>query len=88
MTLTIYVFQSLLLVPFFYGFGAGAYSWIGQPFSAALGLSLWCLQVWLAHRWFRSHHYGPLEWLWRAATFMRTDIPFRKESSTRATVGA
>jgi uncharacterized protein len=90
MTLSIYVFQSLLLVPFFYGFGAGAYEWIGQPLSAALGAGLWCAQVWLAHLWFRNHHYGPLEWLWRAATFMRTDIPFRKVSGVQgeAAVGA
>jgi uncharacterized protein len=78
MTLTIYVSQSLLFIPFFYGFGAGAYAWIGQPATLALALVLWPLQAWIAHRWFRGHQYGPLEWLWRAATFMRTDIPFRK----------
>lgn len=90
MTLSIYVFQSLLLVPFFYGFGAGAYAWIGQPASAALGVVLWCIQVWLANRWFRGHLYGPLEWVWRSATFLRTDIPFRKtaEIQSRATAGA
>jgi uncharacterized protein len=88
MTLSIYAFQSLLLVPFFYGFGAGAYAWIGQPLSAALGVALWCIQVGLAQRWFRDHHYGPLEWVWRSATFMRTDIPFRKMSGGQATVGA
>lgn len=80
MTLSMYVIQSIALVPFFYGFGAGAYGWIGQPLSAALGIVLWCIQVWLAHLWFRSHLYGPLEWMWRSATFMRTDIPFRKEA--------
>jgi uncharacterized protein len=88
MTLSIYIFQSLLLVPFFYGFGVGAYAWIGQPLSAAFGAALWCIQMWLAQRWFRDHHYGPLEWLWRSATFMRTDIPFRKASGSQATVGA
>jgi uncharacterized protein len=84
MTLTIYVFQSLLLVPFFYGFGAGAYAWIGQSMSATLGVVLWCIQVFLTHLWFRHHHYGPLEWLWRSATFMRTDIPFRRITSSQA----
>jgi uncharacterized protein len=87
MTLSIYVFQSLLLVPFFYGFGAGAYAWIGQPLSAALGAALWCIQVWLAHLWFRDRHYGPLEWVWRSATFLRTDIPFRKVPGTQASGG-
>jgi uncharacterized protein len=88
MTLSIYVFQSLLFVPFFYGFGAGAYAWIGQPLSAVLGVALWVVQMWLALLWFRNHHYGPLEWVWRAATFMRTNIPFRKASGAQATVGA
>lgn len=84
MTLSIYVFQSLLLIPFFYGFGAGAYAWIGQSLSATLGVVLWCIQVLLAHLWFRHHHYGPLEWLWRSATFLRTDIPFRRITSSQA----
>jgi uncharacterized protein len=88
MTLSIYVIQSILLVPFFYGFGAGAYAWLGQPMSAALGVALWCVQVWLAHLWFRSHHYGPLEWVWRAATFMRNDIPFRKSPGASGQVAA
>ena len=30
--------------------------------------------------WFRHFHYGPLEWLWRSATWLRTDIPFRRRS--------
>ena len=88
MTLSIYVMQSIALVPFFYGFGAGAYAWLGQPLSAALGVVLWCIQVWLAHVWFRSYHYGPLEWIWRSATFMRGDIPFRKTPVVRDGVAA
>ena len=39
MTLTIYV------VPVFYGFGAGAYAYLGQGGSAALGVALWGLQM-------------------------------------------
>jgi uncharacterized protein len=79
MTLTIYVFQSFLLIPLYYGFGAGAYAWMGQSASAALGVVLWCLQIWLAHEWFRGYFYGPLEWVWRAATYLRSDVPFRKQ---------
>ena len=83
MTLSLYVFQSLLLVPFFYGFGVGAYAFIGQLFSATLGIVLWCLQVRFAHWWFTRHHYGPLEWVWRSATWLRTDIPFRRVGATQ-----
>ena len=32
----------------------------------------------LAHLWFRRFHYGPLEWLWRAATRTSLDVPFLK----------
>jgi uncharacterized protein len=78
MTLTLYVGQAVLCVPIFFGFGLGAYAYIGQAWSLTLGVALWALQIWLAHAWFKSHHYGPLEWLWRAATLMRTDIPFRR----------
>jgi uncharacterized protein len=82
MTLTLYVGQAFLCVPIFYGFGLGAYAYLGQSLSFALGVVLWCLQVWLTNEWFKHHHYGPLEWLWRAATLMRTDIPFKRSGAT------
>ncbi len=78
-SLTIYVSQALLFVPFFYGYGAAAYSWIGQPMSLALGIALWCLQVAFAHYWIKNYHYGPFEWLWRSATWVSTDVPFKRK---------
>jgi uncharacterized protein len=77
-SLTIYVSQAFLLVPFFYGYGAAAYAWIGQPASLVFGIVLWCLQVALAHYWIRNFYYGPFEWLWRSATWLLTDVPFRR----------
>jgi uncharacterized protein len=84
MTLTLYVGQAVLCVPIFFGFGLGAYAYLGQAWSLVLGVVLWVLQVWAAHAWFRTHHYGPLEWLWRAATLLRTDIPFRRTAESAA----
>jgi len=78
MTLTLYVGQAVLCVPIFFGFGLGAYAFIGQAWSLTLGVVLWVLQIWFAHAWFRRYHYGPLEWIWRAATMVRTDIPFKR----------
>jgi uncharacterized protein len=77
-SLTIYVSQAFLLVPFFYGYGAAAYSWIGQPMSLVLGIALWCLQVAFAHYWIKNFYYGPFEWLWRSATWLTTDVPFKR----------
>jgi len=78
MTLSFYVGQSLLLVPFFYHFGGNAYTWIGQSWSLTLGIVLWILQVMLAQWWAKRYYYGPLEWCWRAATYGTTTIPFKK----------
>ncbi len=79
-SLTIYVSQAFLLVPFFYGYGAAAHAWIGQPISLAFGIALWCLQVAFAHYWIRNFHYGPFEWIWRCATWLSTDVPFRRRN--------
>jgi len=78
MTLSFYVGQSLLLVPFFYHFGLGAYRWIGPWENLSLAIALWIVQVVLARWWLARYNYGPLEWCWRAATFGTTNISMRK----------
>jgi uncharacterized protein len=49
--------------------------------SLLLGVVLWCLQVAFAHYWFRHYYYGPLEWLWRSATWLRSDVPFERSAT-------
>jgi uncharacterized protein len=78
LTLTLYLAQSLVFVPFFYGYGAGAFAWIGQTHALLLGLMAFALQIVWAHWWLARHHYGPLEWLWRAGTYRSMAIPYRK----------
>ncbi len=78
MTLSFYVVQSVVMVPFFYHFGFNAWRWIGQGESLLFGITLWMLQLLLAQWWLRRYHYGPLEWCWRAATYGTTDVPFKK----------
>lgn len=77
MTLTLYVGQSLIFVPLFYGFGAGLYANLDASRSAILALIGMGLQIGFAHLWFRHFAYGPLEWLWRAGTMMTLKVPFR-----------
>lgn len=77
MSLTAYIGQSIIFVPFFYGFGAGAYAYIGQTYSLLLGVALWIVQLYLARLWFQHFRMGPLEWCWRAATYFKIDIPFK-----------
>lgn len=83
MSLTIYVSQSLYGVPLFYGFGLGLYQGFGQFNALGLGLALWATQMLIAHFWMKNHYYGPLEWLWRAATYMNTAVPWKTKVKTR-----
>jgi len=78
MTLTLYVGQSLIGVPLFYGFGLGLYDGFGQVQALALGILLWLFQMLLAHAWMSRFHYGPLEWLWRATTYLSCDVRWKK----------
>lgn len=82
MTLTLYVGQSLIFVPLYYGFGLGLYQHMTT--TAALGLAIigFTAQLLFAHLWFKRYHYGPLEWLWRCGTYMRLDVPLRKYGQT------
>ena len=80
MSLTVYVTQSLYGVPLFYGFGLGLYQGFGQSRALALGLGLWAVQMVVARLWMKRFYYGPLEWLWRSATFLSTGVPWRKNA--------
>lgn len=78
MTLTLYVGQSLLFVPIFYGFGLGLHDDLGQAQALAIGVVAFAFQLLLARLWFAFFLYGPLEWLWRALTRTTMSVPFRR----------
>ena len=82
MTLTLYVGQSLVFVPVFYGFGLHLWDRITQEEALALGVAAAAAQVAGAHLWFGRFAYGPLEWLWRAGTRLSFDIPFLRARET------
>jgi uncharacterized protein len=84
MTLTLYVGQSLVFVPIFYGFGLGLHDDLTLGQSLWIGILAFAAQIALAHWWFRHFFYGPLEWLWRAATRTSFDIPFRRSKPSLA----
>jgi uncharacterized protein len=85
MTLTFYIGQSLVFVPIFYGFGLGLHDDLGQAQALALGLAAFALQAVVARYWLRHFAYGPLEWAWRALTFLSLDIAFRRRPRAAAT---
>jgi uncharacterized protein len=78
-TLTLYILQSLLFVPVFYGFGLGLYDDWNQATRLWVGLGAIAAQLVLARLWLRHFQYGPVEWVWRALTYWRRDVPFRRK---------
>jgi uncharacterized protein len=79
MSLSCYVTQAVIGVPFFYAFGLGMYRHVG-PFAALFfGLAVFALQCAFAHAWLKRYSYGPLEWLWRAATLRTWHVPIRRQ---------
>ena len=84
MTLTLYVGQSLVFCPIYYGYGLGLNAVLTPGQSLAIGAAAVIVQGILAHLWFRRFYYGPLEWLWRAATRTSFDVPFLENGGARA----
>lgn len=78
MTLSLYIAQSLIFVPVFYGFGLHLWDRITQEEALALGIAAFLVQLVFATLWLKSFAYGPLEWLWRSASKLSLDVPFRR----------
>lgn len=88
MSLSVYVSQSLIFVPMFYGFGFGFYDRLNEIQALGIGTIIFAATVLFANLWFQVFQYGPLEWLWRAGTYMTFEVPFlrRKDSGKLRTI--
>lgn len=84
MTLTLYVGQSLVFVPVFYGFGLHWWDRVTQAQALALGLLACAAQLLLARWWLGRFAQGPLEWLWRRAAAWPFDRPLRAPAAGAA----
>jgi uncharacterized protein len=71
MPLTNYLMQSLIFTTLFYSWGLGLYGRVGP--AACLGLTaiIFTVQVLYSRWWIARFRFGPLEWLWRGATYGR-----------------
>jgi uncharacterized protein len=78
MTLTLYVGQSVIAAPLFYGYGLGLWNKLSNAEVVLWGIAAFALQAALAALWYRHYRYGPLEWLWRVGTRTTLAVPFRK----------
>ena len=70
MSLTNYLFSSLLGGLLFYGWGLGLYAVLGTTWSFLVGIGIVVLQLLVLKLWARKHTRGPLETLWRKLTWL------------------
>ncbi|MEO7983744.1 MAG: DUF418 domain-containing protein [Bacteroidota bacterium] len=76
-----YILQSLTGNFVFLGPGLGYAGQVGPFWYTILGIGFFILQVILSTIWLKYFNFGPLEWLWRSATYKKWQ-PFRKTAAT------
>ena len=75
-----YILQSLAGNFVFLGPGLGYGGQVGPFWYTIFGIGFFIIQVILSTIWLRYFNYGPLEWLWRSATYKKWQ-PFRKKKT-------
>ena len=69
MALTNYVGQSVFYFLVFDGFGIGLIRRSGAAMDLLLAIAMVLLQIAFSLWWLRAFRFGPLEWIWRSATY-------------------
>ncbi len=70
MALSNYIMQTVILVLLFYGHAGGLYGELSRAPQMLVGATIVVLQIALSAWWLKRFRFGPLEWLWRSATYM------------------
>lgn len=73
-----YILQSLIGNFVFLGAGLGYMGQVGPVYYTLFGVGVFIIQIILSTIWLKYFNYGPLEWLWRSATYKKWQ-PMRKQ---------
>lgn len=84
MTLTNYMTQSVLAAFIFSGVGLNIGDTMPYWFYFSLAIFIFILQLFISKWWLSKYNYGPIEWLWRSASY-RKIFPFKKTNSDTVT---
>lgn len=75
-----YMMQSLIGNFVFLGAGLGYTGQVGPVYYTLFGIAVFIVQVIISTVWLKYFNYGPVEWVWRSATYKKWQ-PFRKTGS-------
>ena len=73
-----YIIQTLVGSIVFLGAGLGYIRQVGPVYYSLFGIIVFAVQVLFSHAWLRYFRYGPVEWLWRSATYKKWQ-PMQKQ---------
>jgi len=72
-----YIMHSLIGNFVFLGAGLGYIGKVGPFYYTFFGIGVFIVQIFISTLWLKYFNYGPLEWLWRSATYRKWQV-FRK----------
>ena len=76
-----YIAQTLIGNFVFLGAGLGYLGQVGPVYFTMFGIVIFILQIIISTIWLRYFNYGPIEWIWRSATYKKWQ-PLRKRATT------
>lgn len=82
--LTNYIMQSVLATFLFYSYGFGLFGRVGPLGGLGISVAIFIVQVIASKWWVARFQYGPLEWLWRYASYGKRP-PLRRTAPVVAT---
>ena len=71
MALSHYLLQSIVFTALFYGYGLGLWGQVPRSLQVVLVVVVFILQMGLSRAWLARYRFGPVEWVWRIATYGR-----------------
>lgn len=71
MSLTNYITQSIIGSMLFYNWGIGLHDKLGVTASVLVGALIFIVQLAFCRWWMRRHSHGPMEYLWKRATWLK-----------------
>jgi uncharacterized protein len=83
MGLTNYLLQTAIGLILFQGYALNLTNEMGLALSSAMAIPVFALQVQYSKWWLSRFRYGPFEWLWRSATYLRAQ-PFVRRAVRKA----
>jgi uncharacterized protein len=78
MALTNYLLQTVICTTLFYSYGFALYGKIGIAGGILLTVVIYTIQILLSKWWLSHFRFGPMEWLWRSATYLKLQ-PIKKQ---------